>query len=336
MQMRVRVSSVAWLLVMICVPCLAHAQVRFEAAGARALGMAGAFVAVADDPTAVLWNPAALVHGAPAALTIGLDRFQFRKPSDPAVLGGGDASSEFFGFGSWPLGVSYGHFSAAGLRRPGDLHTLAESLSLHQIGFSVLQTLLDGDIRGERATLTGGATFKYVRGTAGSAVIPGDLSVDDALDLARSGTGDANNTFDLDVGLLADLGRFRAGLSLKNLRSPSFPTSAGTEIRLARLARIGLSARPVDGVTLAIDVDLDTADPLVGQRQVIALGGETRISARAALRGGVRWHYSGVRQPTGALGGSLRLRPGLWLDGYVALGRSHDQGFGIALRGGLF
>ena len=36
-------------------------------------------------------------------------------------------------------------------------------------------------------------------------------------------------------------------------------------------------------MTLAIDVDLDTADPLVGHRQVIALGGETRLGARAAL-----------------------------------------------------
>ena len=336
MQMRVRVSSAAWLFVVICVPCLAHGQVRFEASGARALGMAGAFVAVADDPTAVLWNPAALVQGAPAALTIGLDRFHFRKPSEPALFGGGSSSSEFFGFGSWPLGISYGHFSAAGLRRTNDVHSIAESLSLHELGFSVLQTLLDGDIRGERATLTGGATFKYVYGTAGSAVIAGQLTVEDALDLARSATGDGNNTFDIDVGVLADLGRFRAGLTLKNLRSPSFPTSAGTEIQLARLARIGLSAQPIDGVTLAMDVDLDTADPLVGQRQVIALGGETRVSDRAAVRGGVRWHYRGVRQPTGAVGGSLRLRQGLWIDGYVALGRSHDQGFGIALRGGLF
>ena len=30
--------------------------------GARALGMGGAFVALADDPTAIYWNPAGLVH----------------------------------------------------------------------------------------------------------------------------------------------------------------------------------------------------------------------------------------------------------------------------------
>jgi hypothetical protein len=34
-----------------------------------------------------------------------------------------------------------------------------------------------------------------------------------------------------------------------------------------------------DGLTLAIDVDLDTADPLVGLRRTIALGGETRLGS---------------------------------------------------------
>jgi len=335
-QMQRRIRYLAGVLLMVLAPSAAHAQIRFEAIGARALGMSGAFVAVADDPTAVFWNPAALVNGAPAALTIGLDRFQFRKQTDPAVLGGGDSSSEYFAFGSWPLGLSYGHFNAGGLRRPGDLQTVAESVSIHQIGFSVLQTLLDGDVRGERATLTGGATIKYVRGTAGTSALFAEGSVEEALDAARAQTGDTKNAIDVDVGLLADFGRVRAGLALKNLTSPAFPTIAGSEIRLPRLARVGVSVVPVAGLTLAIDVDLDTADPLVGHRQVIALGGETRPSARVAVRGGVRWQPSGEHQPVGSLGGSLCFRQGLWIDGYVAFGRSHDQGFGIALRGGFF
>ena len=40
----------------------ARAQV-FETVGTRALGMGGAFVAVADDVTAVYWNPAGLANG---------------------------------------------------------------------------------------------------------------------------------------------------------------------------------------------------------------------------------------------------------------------------------
>ena len=34
-------------------------------------GMAGAFVAVADDATATYWNPAGLVRGGPLRMTIG-------------------------------------------------------------------------------------------------------------------------------------------------------------------------------------------------------------------------------------------------------------------------
>jgi hypothetical protein len=36
----------------------------FESVGTRAMGMGGAFVAVADDATAAYWNPAGLTTGA--------------------------------------------------------------------------------------------------------------------------------------------------------------------------------------------------------------------------------------------------------------------------------
>ena len=54
--------------VLVCVAALAtapspaSAQV-FESLGTRALGMGGAFVAVADDATATYWNPAGVATG---------------------------------------------------------------------------------------------------------------------------------------------------------------------------------------------------------------------------------------------------------------------------------
>ena len=50
-------------------PGLASAQ-TFGGIGARAEGMGGAFVAVADDATAVYWNPAGLGTGATFDLQI--------------------------------------------------------------------------------------------------------------------------------------------------------------------------------------------------------------------------------------------------------------------------
>ena len=58
----------------------ASAQHIFESVGERALGMAGAFVAVADDSTAVYWNPSGLVHGQPLGATIGWHRSRFGNP----------------------------------------------------------------------------------------------------------------------------------------------------------------------------------------------------------------------------------------------------------------
>ena len=48
----------------------------FEAVGTRALGMAGAFVAVADDATAAYWNPAGLAKGAVVSLVLDYQRIE--------------------------------------------------------------------------------------------------------------------------------------------------------------------------------------------------------------------------------------------------------------------
>ena len=57
----------ARILAFIAVACAlarpASAQI-YETVGIRAQGMAGAFVAVADDSTATWWNPAGLATGA--------------------------------------------------------------------------------------------------------------------------------------------------------------------------------------------------------------------------------------------------------------------------------
>ena len=91
---------------------------------------------------------------------------------------------------------------------------------------------------------------------------------------------------------------------------------------------------PTDGLTLAFDMDLDTADPLVGLRRMMAVGGEVRLGSSLALRSGVRWSRDGERRPIAALGASLKVRKGFWLDGYATYGRTDDRGWGIALRAG--
>src|SRR5512132_2086769 len=82
----------------------AGAAQSFEAVGTRAAGMAGAFVAVADDASAAYWNPAGFAAG--NFFTLVLDRTTSK--SDPAVPEGArKGSGLLFAMGMPALGLSY-------------------------------------------------------------------------------------------------------------------------------------------------------------------------------------------------------------------------------------
>ena len=317
-------------------PQPAWAQISFDMTGARALGMGGAFVAVADDPTAVHWNPAGLVRGGPAGLTIGTDWFHFRNGNRPPVPGATRQSASLISIGTWPLGLSYGSECASLITQVTAAGTRVESLSLKHLGVTVLQTVFDIDAFGGEFSLVAGATVKFSRGTARISELSSAETIGGAFEAVDDAVGRSIGVVDLDVGLHAELPRLRAGVTFKNLRQPRFHTIAESAIVVKRRARLGVAFVPRDGLTFALDVDLDTADPLVGLRRVIDLGGESRLGPRLFVRGGVRWQRDADRRPVGALGASVMLRSGFWLDGYVTpQSRSDGQGFGMALRVGL-
>ena len=74
----------------------------FEAAGLRALGMGGAFVAVANDSSATWWNPAGLATG--PFLDIALARASGESGD---ALPASRTGLWSFSLGTPPLGVSY-------------------------------------------------------------------------------------------------------------------------------------------------------------------------------------------------------------------------------------
>lgn len=307
-------------------PALAVGQASFDVVGSRALGMGGAFVAVASDATAVHWNPAGLVHGAPMGMTIEWHRFQSGNPKAVPQPGPRLEATNFTSLGTWPLGLSYGRFKTTALASSpaGELQT--QKLTVTQYGVTVLQTLVEG--------LVVGSTVKILRGKLGLGPASGE-TVADALDHESDIEGATDTTVDFDIGVMADMRKLRVGLTSKNLRQPTFGGIAGIELGLKRRTRLGVAVLPSDGLTFALDVDLDTADLSGGLRRMIAFGGESRLGVRAAMRGGVRWSRDGSRRPIGAVGGSVAIRPGMWLDGYYTQGRrDEDRGFGVALRAG--
>ena len=304
----------------------ARAQLVFESVGLRALGMAGAFVAVADDATATFWNPAGLPSGGPAGMTVEWNRFQTGNQKAPPTPGPSLGTASFVSIGSWPLGVSYGRFQTSWLAPGTPGQPFGEYLQVFQAGGTIVQTIAPGVVVG--------STLKYLHGTFVTGP-SGGPTVGDALSQARNLQGDGESKFDLDVGVMADMQKVRLGLTSRNLTDPHFTDVAGNVIALGRQTRAGVALLPTSGLTLAMDVDLNTVDLRDGLRRMIALGGESRLGSHVALRGGYRWNLEGDHQQVGAIGLGVGLRSRFWLDGYYTVGRrDEDRGFGIGLRAG--
>lgn len=325
--------SVPWVLAAALLSC-AHplwAQ-PVETVGARALGMGGAFVAVANDSSATWWNPAGLATG--PFLDMALARTVFDAADGPTP---GRVTLTAFSLGTPPFGVSYHRFrlsDAPGTppigQAPADRQETGEgiavrSLSVSQFGVTILQTLVDG--------VHIGSTVKYVRGTARLAVAPGGPA-DDVLDAADEVEGgESEGRFDLDVGAIAVGGGLRAGLVVRNAREPEFGAH-----RLPRQVRAGVAydgeAAGLPPFVIALDADLRRYDPGWGERKVVALGAEHWMRPRRfAWRAGGRVNTAGEGGSVVTAGASVAPRAGFFVDGHVAFGSDDaERGWSVGAR----
>jgi hypothetical protein len=308
----------------------------FESVGVRALGMGGAFVAVANDSSATWWNPAGLATGPFLDLAVA-------RGSGTTDAG---LPASRTGVWSWslstpPLGVSYYRLKiteiraapATGPAEAGREDRAAgegvRSLSINQFGATVLHTITTG--------VTAGATVKYVRGTvrargfepadAGTG-IPELLDAGDDLE-----GGEVNSTVDIDLGLLTTRGAVRAGVTARNLRAPRFGNRKLPRQVRAGAAFDGAAAGTVP-VTISVDADLGRYDGTGGDRRVVAAGVEHWLKPqRVAIRGGARFNTVGEQDRTVTVGASVAPRPGLFIEGYAAVGGELDEhGWGVAAR----
>jgi hypothetical protein len=341
-EMSARPILLLGVLALVCLPAGAAAQ-AFEAVGIRALGMGGAFVAVADDASATYWNPAGLVTGPVFSMVAEHGRGEaegFRPPVAAVAPNGFPVASRaqsgtLVALGTWPLGATFYRVSrSAALTVPvgpdgrSGTSTGLSRLTTSHYGVNVLQTLVDG--------LHVGATLKYVYGTAGSEnLFPAPLSGDPlgaAGDLSTRGS----HRFDMDAGLMLDLARVKVGVTARNLTRPSFDTPIeGSRLRLDRQVRTGVALRAAAGLTVSVDADLTTASDPLGDWRSLAAGVEQWFAQdRAALRGGVRISTRGDTRPTVTAGGSLSLRSGIFADGYVGVGldEASPDTFGVGIR----
>jgi hypothetical protein len=275
----------------------------------------------------VFWNPAGLASGRPAGMTVGWVDFRTGDQLAPPVPGPAHSTSKFVSLGTWPVGVSYGHFQEEALVIQPDGTQAAVSVKTAQYGFTMVQTLLEG--------LVVGSTVKYVRGAASSMPIVG-ATAEQALDRASQLDTPSRGDVDFDLGLMADLLKVRVGLAVRNLRQPAFVDAAGFATVLHRESRMGVAVLPTSGLTLAMDLDLETVDLRDGPRRILALGGENRFGHRLELRSGVRWSIEGARRRVFAFGGSVSIRRNFWVDSHYTQGAlDGDRGYGFAMRAGF-
>ena len=190
----------------------------FDPVTTRAAGMAGAFVAVTDDASAVYWNPAALASGAFFSLLI--DRTSAEATLDePADSRGGSRSGTTLALSTPPFGLSYYRLRSTWISPSPTQNgmSVSETLITHHTGATLVHSLTRG--------LSVGATLKLVRGIATSTEVPSG-SIDDLLDEANDLVGEATNKFDADVGVSVVAGTLRAGLTMRNVTSPSLTPPA--------------------------------------------------------------------------------------------------------------
>ena len=310
-----------------------------ESVGTRALGMGGAFVAVANDSSATWWNPGALADGPFLDMTIGRVSADL-SDARPAWRSGVSQ----FSIATPPGGFSYyrlriTEIPAADPTAPGEPNRQEEqagtplrSLSASQIGVTLVQSLLPG--------VHAGATVKYVRGTLRTAADDPLVPVDELLDRGDGlEGGDTEHKFDLDIGVLAVAGPVRVGALIRNVRAVEFgeADAPGGHFVLPRQVRLG-AAFDADTVgvplTVAFDADVRRYQTGRGERRVIAVGAEHwLLRRRLAVRAGGRFNTIGAEDRAATGGVTVGVRAGFFLEGHIVRGGdAGERGWGVATR----
>lgn len=312
-----------------------------EGPGSRAAGMGGAFVAVADDASAVYWNPAGLASGPVFNLQIDFGTVE-ATPGDLAdgASSGGRSSTRLVAFGMPPLGLSYYRLSGLRLaplspavlgtddRQEGGLS--ARRLTTSHFGLTLLQSVGGG--------VTVGTTLKLVRGSLANGVVSGD-GWDEALDRGADLDGSGRTRADLDLGVMLNAGRVRLGLVARNLREPSFaPDEVEDEsARLEREVRIGAAWGALwpglSPLVVSFDADVTRVPDIDGERRDVAAGVETWwLRHRLGVRAGWRASTVGEARATGTAGISVAVRSGIFLDAHIARGNEGRRAWSVGGR----
>lgn len=310
--------------------------------GSRASGMAGAFVGVADDASAVYWNPAGLASGAFTSFLVDFGKEE-AVPVNGGAQGAWRQTGRILAISAPPVGLAYyrqGAYAAgpaepAVLGVPGreEVRSSVHALTTSTVGVALLHSL------GEYVVV--GTTLKLMRGHA-AAGFARTADAGEALDAAGELSSGSETKGDIDAGVMVVVNRIRLGLVARNLTEPSFAIgSDGSQpVELERQARVGgawgSNWPGTSRVIVAVDADLVARAAPDGDRRDLAGGVETWWKAqRLGVRAGARRSMIGESRPVFAAGVSAGLTASLFLEGHVARGQHEERAWSIGARFGF-
>ena len=330
--MRTRLAAIVILVVSVATVSVSAQE--WESLGTRALGLAGAFVAVADDATAAYWNPAGLSTGSVFSLLFDHTFTETLIDRSRVDSLGIVRTGTIIGMSTNTTALSY-------------YRLVIDQVEGHQLGGvtgsdateeresrqRALRSLVTHNLALTRATFLGsgfsvGSTVRYVRSSFGVNLVGSNVTTARALHQNIGRETHSQNHYDLDVGLKAGGAKFQVGLVARNLRNPSLRVPGGSAFRLGRQIRTGLAFRPVGGLLLTADVDLTRLAAFRGDRRNMAVGAEKRFGTWLAVRGGARVNLDNVRVNPAtvvAFGFSMALTTGLFVDGQWTRGRDGTE-----------
>jgi hypothetical protein len=311
--------------------------------GTRASGMAGAFVAVADDATAVYWNPAGVATGSIVSLAIDFGRHDGVPKSTQSVAGQKDTAT-LVAVSATAVGIAYYRLetyatsavepAVTAVQSREEVRRRVHALTTHTAGVSLLHSLSDH--------LVVGITPKVVRGSAQRGL--GGIDVHEALDTAKELEGRASVAFDVDAGAMVTANHLKFGVVARNLAAPTFakatvgkPSEDGEPIRLEREVRVGAawgSSWPgLSRVIVSMDGDVLSRATAAGDRRDVAAGVETWWRGqRLGLRGGVRRSTIGDARAAVAAGISAGMTSGMLLEAHVVRGQAAERSWSLGAR----
>lgn len=307
--------------------------------GERAAGMAGAFVAVADDASAIYWNPAGLATGAFVSLVMDFGRSESIPEFQIDPAGAARQNVVLLAGSLPPVGLAYYRLDTFGA---GPVTAVPDEQG-RQEGRRSVSRLTTGNwglalLHSINQYVVVGTTVKLVRGRVGQGEIDA-VGAETALEAASDLEGVSKSSGDIDVSAMVAVEHVRIGVVARNLTTPEFPAELPglPAVELAREVRVGAawgSGWPgLSPLVVSLDADLMRRPTPSGDRRDIAGGVETWwLGRRLGLRGGVRGSTIGGARPFLAGGVSGAVTSSISVDAHAGTGDAGERSWGVGAR----